>query len=69
MSNSDRSAPAGRTTVATDGANAPTVCAHCGAPIDTSEWHPICTRDDDEEFHVYAFCDEECRRAWAESAE
>ena len=68
MSDSGRSAAAEATRVA-DGASTPAVCAHCGASIDTTEWHPVRSRNDDDEFHVYAFCDEECRRAWDDGFE
>lgn len=48
-------------------ADEPKSCANCGTQIDTAEWHPIVTRtDDDGSFHVYAFCDEDCRDEWQE---
>lgn len=40
-------------------------CSVCGSRIDATEWHPLTTRvGDDGEFHVYAFCDADCRAAW-----
>lgn len=46
-------------------ADEPKSCAYCGSQIDTSEWHPLVTRaDDDETFRVFAFCDEGCREEW-----
>jgi hypothetical protein len=45
-------------------ADRPKSCAHCGKRIDTTEWHPVATVDDDGAFRVYAFCDEDCRDEW-----
>ena len=43
-------------------ADEPKTCANCGKRIDTSEWHPLATRvDDDGNFTVYAFCSDRCR--------
>lgn len=47
-------------------ADQPKMCVNCGKQIETTEWHPLVTRtDDDGNFHVYAFCDEACREEWA----
>lgn len=41
-------------------------CAHCGAPLTTTEWHAIRTdRDDDGQLLLRHFCDEDCVDAWA----
>lgn len=49
-------------------ADEPKICANCGAEIEATEWHPLVTQTDDEgNFRVYAFCDEGCRKAWAEN--
>lgn len=49
-------------------ADQPKTCANCGKQIDTSEWHPLVTRtDDDGTFRVYAFCSEKCRDEWTDS--
>lgn len=48
-------------------ADEPKTCAHCGTQIDTTEWHPLVTRtDDDGTFRVRAFCDDGCRDEWAD---
>lgn len=48
-------------------ADEPKICANCGSEIDTKEWHPLVTRtDDDGNFRVYAFCDEDCRDEWTD---
>lgn len=57
------------TDAVTDGssgrADEPKICTNCGSSIDTKEWHPLETRtDDDGNFEVYAFCDDECRDEW-----
>jgi hypothetical protein len=50
-----------------DSHRVPTVCANCASPVDTSEWHPIATEvDEDDEFHLHAFCGDACRDAWAD---
>lgn len=49
-------------------ADEPKTCANCGTQIDTTAWHPLVTRtDDDDTFRVYAFCDETCREEWVDS--
>lgn len=41
------------------------VCAACGEPIETSEWHPIeIDVNADEKGQLYAFCSPACRTAW-----
>lgn len=48
-------------------ADEPKSCANCGTQIDTTEWHPLVTRtDDDGSFRVFAFCDGDCRDEWAD---
>lgn len=50
-------------------ADQPKICANCRKQIDTKEWHPVLTRtDDDGNFWVYAFCDEECRDEWLDTS-
>lgn len=50
---------------ATERADQPKACANCGEHIDLTEWHPVATRDDDEDgFRMYAFCDGDCRDEW-----
>lgn len=40
------------------------VCRNCGSRIDQVEWHPVATQLDDDEFHLYSFCSDECRNEW-----
>lgn len=43
----------------------PENCANCGQPINMKTWHPVVTRTDEKgNFHVYAFCDEDCKDEW-----
>jgi hypothetical protein len=39
-------------------------CAHCGSPIDVTSWHPLLSRIEDDDIHLYPFCDVDCRDAW-----
>ncbi|WP_432419600.1 DUF7576 family protein [Halobacterium zhouii] len=40
-------------------------CEVCGTEVDPTGWHPVATRvDDNDEFHLYTFCSDECRRKW-----
>lgn len=49
-------------------ADEPKTCANCKTQIDTTEWHPLVTRrDDDGTFRVYAFCSEACRDEWTDN--
>lgn len=44
-----------------------TLCATCGARIDTTVWYPVATHvDDADEFHLYEFCCTECRDDWVD---
>lgn len=45
-------------------ADRPKTCAACGREIDVSGWHPVVTRQTDDGFRVYAFCDDDCRDDW-----
>ena len=39
-------------------------CAHCGSMIDVTSWHPLLSRTEDSEVHLYPFCNVNCRDAW-----
>lgn len=40
-------------------------CAHCGQSVDTSNWHPVAKRrDDDGSLRFFSFCSEACQDAW-----
>lgn len=40
-------------------------CTACGAPVETSTWHPVTSYvDDDGEYQIRAFCSQACRDAW-----
>lgn len=39
-------------------------CHNCGEVVDTSGWHPVATREDDDEFEILVFCDTLCRIEW-----
>lgn len=46
-------------------ADRPRQCATCGERIALEQWHPVVARTDEEDtFELYAFCSEDCRRAW-----
>lgn len=41
-------------------------CTYCGSTIDVTNWHPLLSRIEGGDLHLYAFCDVECRDAWLE---
>lgn len=47
-----------------------TVCACCGARLTVREWPPIIVEETDEDGNtsLYSFCDEKCKRNWADNA-
>ena len=47
-----------------DSENATTECAYCGAPVVTTEWHPVATRNTADGADIVAFCEQSCRRRW-----
>lgn len=66
MPNPDDTTTPNRSTNTTDPVD-PTRCATCGVVVDAADWHPVATElDADDEFHVYAFCSEDCRTEWRE---
>lgn len=42
-------------------------CAYCGTVIDVTDWHPLLSRVENGEVHLYPFCNVDCRDAWLES--
>lgn len=42
-----------------------TTCAECGTRIDRNEWHPVRAVTSGEDFRIYAFCSDACRKAWS----
>lgn len=42
-----------------------TICANCGTSFQLDVSYPVVTRREDGDVHVYSFCDDECRTAWA----
>ena len=46
-------------------ASSTTVCEHCGADIDTTDWYPVETEAaGDGTLRFHSFCSERCRSAW-----
>lgn len=46
------------------------VCEYCGAPVDTSDWHPVSKqRDSDGSLQLILFCSEDCQEAWQDEHE
>lgn len=42
-----------------------TRCRTCGLEVDLTRWHPVSARiDDNDEFHLSAFCSVACRTRW-----
>lgn len=41
------------------------LCAACGQTLLDGEWHPVSTeKNEDGDFVLYSFCDEDCHSAW-----
>ncbi len=42
-------------------------CSECGGPIETTDWHPVTTRVDEEgSVDLYVFCSWRCRDRFEE---
>lgn len=39
-------------------------CSNCGDHIDTKQWHPVTSREEDGTVVVYTFCSDSCQAAW-----